>query len=397
MLETGQALASGTSAQAAASDAARGALERAGGGKPDLALVFFTEHYEAAAVSEAVRAVVGNVPVAGAQVPGVLAEGRVAHDGVGVLVLTGGAVAARTGLGEGVHSQGARAGERAVARALDRLEGIRGVPAYDRSALLVMPDAIQGNPCDVLRGVDAGVGSSIRLIGGGAGDGLRFRETWQLAGEEVATDAVLAVALAADGPIGVALRHGCAPWGPPMKVTRSAGRTLHELDWRAARDQYLETVYSLDGQRLSESELLTFAMLHPFGIPQGGEDYVLRSPLAVGDVGEIRCCADLPVDGIVRVMQGDVSSLLTATREAGAVAAGQLRGRRPGLALVFSCVSRDVVHSTENPSLEIDAVRDGVGLDVPVFGALTFGQLGALRSGAPHFHSKSVQVCVLPV
>jgi hypothetical protein len=47
-------------------------------------------------------------------------------------------------------------------------------------------------------------------------------------------------------------------------------------------------------------------------------------------------------------------------------------------------------------SAEIRAVREGLGADVPIFGCLTFGQIGSLAGGAPQFHSKSVQVCAVP-
>lgn len=398
MMHAGQGLASGASARDAARDAATQARAAAGPHAPDLVWVFATDDYDPADVRAGVADIVGDAPIVGCRAPGVLACDRVTHDGVGVLVLSGGLVA-RIGVAPGVGADGRGAGATAASRALDALEAAIGEARPDRTAMVVLPDAIRGNACDVVRGVDAAVGAGLRLVGGGAGDKLQFRQTWQFTGDAVADDSVLAVALAAPSPMGIALRHGCAPWGRPMKVTRVSGRTVHDLDWQPAFTRYTEVARELGAEEIAREGFVAFAMQHPFGIPHGEEHYVLRSPLMLGDANEIACCSDLPADGVMRIMAGDRASLLGAAREAGAAARAALAGSAPAAALLFACVSRDFVVAGEAPvelSAEIRAVREGLGADVPVFGCLTFGQIGSLAGGSPQFHSKSVQVCALP-
>jgi hypothetical protein len=397
MIFAGQGLASGPNARQVARAAATHAYAAAGGAAPDLVWVFATDGYDPNEVRAGVADVVGAAPIVGCRAPGVLACDRVTHDGVAVLVLAGGLVS-RIGVAPGVGADGRGAGAAAATQALDALEHAVGDARPERTAIVVLPDAIKGNACDVVRGVDAAVGAGLRLVGGGAGDNLQFKQTWQFAGDRVVDDSVLAVALAAPSPLGIALRHGCLPWGRPMKVTRVTGRTVHDLDWQPAFSRYADVARELGAAPIARDNFVAFAMLHPFGIPHGEEHYVLRSPLLLGESGDIGCCSDLPGDGVMRIMSGDRASLLSAAREAGAAARASLSGSTPAAALVFACVSRDFVvgHDGDELSAEIRAVREGLGADVPIFGCLTFGQIGALAGGAPQFHSKSVQVCAVP-
>jgi hypothetical protein len=154
-------------------------------------------------------------------------------------------------------------------------------------------------------------------------------------------------------------------------------------------------VQQLSGEQVARDTFMEYALLHPFGIPQHDAEYVLRSPFQPGPHGEIYCCSDLPPDGVLRLMVGDRHSLLEAAREAGAEARKGLLGHTPAAALVFACVSRDLVLGghADLHSDELAAVRQGLEADVPLFGCLTFGQIGTLGSGLPQFHSKSIQVC----
>jgi hypothetical protein len=291
--------------------------------------VFATEAYDPVEVRAGVADIVGDAPIVGCRAPGVLACDRVTHDGVAVLILAGGLVS-RIGVATGVSVDGRGAGASAAADALERLESVVGEDRPERAALVVLPDAIRGNSCDVVGGVDAAVGAGLRLVGGGAGDNLQFKQTWQFTGDAVVDDAVLAVAIAAPAPMGIALRHGCAPWGRPMKVTRVEGRTVHDLDWQPAFSRYADVARALGAEEIARDGFVSFAMLHPFGIPHGEDHYVLRSPLMLGDAGEIACCSDLPGDGVMRIMSGDRASLLHAAREARRGGADGARGRVSG-------------------------------------------------------------------
>ncbi len=385
-----QALSTEQDTRAAATAAAREAMAALGGTRPTAVLVFSTDGHDGRTVLDAVRAVTGDAPLAGANAPAVLAAGRVSRHGVAVMVSD--TLRMVPASSEGASRDGAAAAEAAVSGAVDGMERAGGAA----SLVVMMPDGIRGNSVEAARGAVRAVGGTVRVAGGGAGDDMKFARTHQYRGDAVLEDACLAVALAAGGPVGFALRHGCVPTGAPMVATDVTGRRLARLDYRPAFERYAE-VAAPGG--LSAADFMAFAMLHPLGLVQGsGADHVLRSPLSVEDGGAMGCCSDTPPSAVLRVMEGTPAGMLDAAREAAAAARAELGSAAPGAALVFACVSRDFVLGADaaGRSLELDAVARGVGADVPVFGCLTFGGFGTLGSGLPQYHSKSVGVAVLP-
>lgn len=394
MLRTGQALRRGDDARSVAREAARAACESLGG-SADAVLLFATEGYDAHAALAGVRDITGDAPVSGGRAPGVFCDDVVTHDGIAVLALGGGGIGVHSCVGDAASADARAAGARATASALDAAS--RAGRAH--AVLAVVPDAIRANTTHAVRGVADEAGTTVRVVGGGSGDDLHFRDAFQFAGDRVVSDAVVATALCADAPIGIGLRHGCAPWGPPMRITRAEGRVIRELESQPAFERYADVVRGLGLGDIAPEHFIDFAMLHPFGIPDSDGDYVLRSPLQLGDDGAILCCAEVPSDGMVRVMLGNRISLLDAATHAGADARAGLAGGDAAVGLVFACVSRDVVlrHIASDTSAELAAVRKGLGAGTPLFGCLTFGQIGSGPRQAPQFHSKSIQVCALPV
>ncbi len=392
MLRSGQALRRGQDARAAAREATRAACDRLDGRRADAVWVFATEGYDAQAVLAGVQDVVADAPVTGGRVPGVFCDDVVTHDGIGVLALSGG-VTVTHAVGEDASRDGRGAGARAAGEALRRANGGR-----PHTLLAVLPDAVRANSSEAVRGVADAAGTAVRVVGGGSGDDLHFVESFQFAGDRVVQDAVVATALGTHAPAGIGLHHGCAPWGPPMRVTRARGRVVCELDGRPAFARYADAVRALGLGDVPATRFVDFAMLHPLGVPTDDGDFVLRSPLQLNDDGSIVCCADVPADGAVRVMLGNRISLLDAATHAGRDARAGLRGADPAVGLVFACVSRDMVlrHLRDETSAELAAVRKGLGDGTPLFGCLSFGQIGGGAAQAPRYHSKSIQVCALP-
>ncbi len=392
-----QALSTASDTHAAATQAAREAAAGLRGARPTAVLVFSTDNHDSERVLAAVRAVFGNVPTTGCNAPGVLACGRVTHDGVAVLASDTLRLAAVAVDGIAVDSEAVMA--RAVDAALDAFEAVGGEGDGPSSLLLMLPDGIAGNSVRAARGAVGVVGSSLRLAGGGSGDDMKFVGSRQYCDAAVHERSALAAVLGASSPIGVALRHGCHPIGPPMIVTEVHGARLGKLDFVPAFERYRDLARDFGLGEVEPEQFVAFAMLHPLGILQGvGGDHVLRSPLAVAEDGSIACCSEVPPNAAVRFMIGTPETLLAAAREAASAARADLGSAAPGAALVFACVSRDAVLGADELGIsrELAAVRDGLGCDVPMFGCLTFGAFGTLGAGLPQYHSKSIDVAVLP-
>lgn len=116
--------------------------------------------------------------------------------------------------------------------------------------------------------------AGIPLIGGSAGDGLSFKETFVFVGEESASDAAaLLLAHAKDGFDLVKHQH-YVPTATMLAVTAAdpITRRVDELDGRPAALAYAEAIGVPHAQVLNSDSGVTF--LHPVTFSCGGEPYV---------------------------------------------------------------------------------------------------------------------------
>ncbi len=81
--------------------------------------------------------------------------------------------------------------------------------------LLLLTDGLAGDQQEIVRGAYDVAGAAIPLVGGCAGDDLAMEATFQLHGDQVLRDAVVAVALGSDAPLGIGVQHGWRRVGEP--------------------------------------------------------------------------------------------------------------------------------------------------------------------------------------
>ncbi|MFB1484330.1 FIST signal transduction protein [Corallococcus sp. RDP092CA] len=383
----------GKSRSAECTTAAREASQEAlrGADAPAFALVLCTDQYDAAALASAVGAALGDIPWAGGCAAGVFAGTELLLQGLVIALFLGGDFRVGVGMGGPVSVSPRAAGRAAVAEAFGRLPP--KPPGY-RRMLFVLPDALSGNPTEVVRGAQQEAGAGVRWAGGGAGNDVRFVKTAQFTRGHAYQDQVVVIALDAQSPFGVGLQHGWSPYGPPSHVTKARGPTAVELDYECAFEVYRHTA-ERRGDALDAQRFPRFAMTHPLGIPQANGEFVIRDPLAVEPDGSVRCIAEVPDGSLVRVMEGRRAELLDAAGRA----ATQARESTPGPlggAVVFDCVSRYLLLGEEGVRDELSRFQDALGAGVPVVGCLTLGEVGAMGGGAPQFHNKTSVVVALP-
>src|SRR6266571_7335721 len=166
----------------------------------------------------------------------------------------------------------------------------RCLPAPDdhpHRALLLLTDGLAGDQQEIIRGAYGVLGAAVPLVGGCAGDDLEMTGTFQLYGDQVLTDSVVAAGIASDGAIGIGVRHGWQRVGEPMLVTRSEGNRVYALDDRPALDVYLEQSGAVEPARSNAGAFIRLAMTHPLGLSShtgeeqvryiGGADFADRS------------------------------------------------------------------------------------------------------------------------
>ena len=364
----------GASARAAALD---------GREDPRLLIVFASPTLDLPALLRGIAP--GDVPLVGCSTAGEISPSGPGDDGVVVLALGGPGFAVCTRAAHGARGRQRAAGAE-VARCVEAVE-----PRHHQ-ALLLLSDGLAGDQQAIVRGAYDIVGSTVPLVGGGAGAGPA-NTTYQFHGEDVLQNSVVGVALASDAPLGIGVQHGWRRVGEPLLVTRSAGHRVHELDDRPALDVYLERLGAPAEARSDPAAFTEFAANHPLGLGRrSGEDHVRFVGNADFEDRSLGCVADVPQGGIAFFMEGDAGSVLNATDEACAGALAGLHGAPALGVLAFDCIARRRVLGEDGIVDEV--ARIGAACGAPVAGFYTYGEIARVR-GVNGFHNQTLVVLAL--
>ena len=331
-----------------------------------------------------IRTRAGDVPLIGCTTAGEIAASGPRDASVVVVALGGEGFAVETAYATEA-SEGLREAGASVARCVPEREDL------PYKVLLLLTDGLAGDQQEIVRGAYGVLGAEVPLVGGCAGDDMKMTRTFQLHGDEVLTDAVVAAGIASDAPLGIGVRHGWRRVGEPMLVTSSAGNRVYTLDDRPALDVYLEHL-GLEEPADGDGEgLARLALTHPLGVSRpGGEDKVRL--ISGGDVAErsLSCIAEVPQGALVWIMEGDAQSVLDATEAAAGASLAALDGRPPLGMIAFDCIARRGVLGDEGIQAEIDRLA-ALAAGAPIAGFYTYGEI-ARTQGVRGFHNQTLVV-----
>ena len=372
-------------------EACKQAIEKSGSKKPDLTVVFSSVSFEQAEVLKGVREASNNASLIGCTDAGEITNEGPSKNSVGVMAIASDQINFYAGLGKDVK-KGAREAGRAVAKE------IKEKAKEPLRAFIMFPDVLTGNGADIVRGVLDVLGEHFPVVGGAAGDDFLFQKTYEYRDGEVVSGAVGGVGLAGKFSMGAGVRHGWIPIGVPMKVTKSEGSVVHELDGRPALSIY-EDYFGDKAGDLRKEPLARMAITYPLGIKLPGmEEYLIRDPITVDEKGAITCAAEIPEGSEIRLMIGSKEKAVEAAEDAARKLTRDFEkaGTRPKLVLMFNCIAREKLFA-QKANDEIQAVMNIIGQDVPLLGFYTYGEqapIGGevhdLEKCSPRFYNETV-------
>jgi hypothetical protein len=259
-----------------------------------------------------------------------------------------------------------------------------GEEGYD-SALIVLCDALTPDQRELARGAYEVTSAVVPMVGGAAGDDLRFEATTTFGEGRALTNGIVCIWVNSDRAIGVGVGHGWRPMGKPMLVTRAEGSTICELDGLPALEAYLSErgAALLDAPSFGER-----AMERPIGLPNAHGRYDLRQIHLATEDGGLVLTTGVSEQSVVQVMCSDDASLLEGAREAAHAAAANLEAPAR-LAIVFSCCTR-VPLLGERVGEEVEEISAALG-GAPAAGFYTCGEFGRV-TGSTGIHNSSVAI-----
>ena len=272
--------------------------------------------------------------------------------------------------------------------------GFRGLRTHRylyRTALL-LTDALAGYADDLVERLTVLTGGTYQFVGGGAGDDAQFQRTHVFCGTEAVSDAVVALEILSNKPLGVGVGHGWQPASLPLRVTEAEGMHLRSLNAAPAVEVFEEHA-ATTGQPFHVADPLPFFLHNVIGVSTG-DGYKLRVPLGVLPDGGIACAAEVPAGATTYIMGTTVHATAGAAARAAQAALAQLHGARPKAALLFDCAATRLRmgHAFGD---ELDAVHQVLG-DVSFAGCNTYGQIARAPGQFSGFHNCTAVVCVIP-
>ncbi|MFH1094284.1 MAG: FIST N-terminal domain-containing protein [Candidatus Omnitrophota bacterium] len=375
---------------AAGSLAAVNAIEKLGSNDPDFVFCFASSRFDHVQLVRGIKSVLPNAPLIGCTTAGEITNAGPAKKSVIILTIKSNSLHAAFGIGKNVSKNSRGAGQE-VAR--DTVLKTR--KGAIRHAFMMLPDGLNGNGVEIIRGIQEVLGTSFPIVGGSAADDFLFQKTFQYFEENVYTNSVGGILFSGDISVGIGARHGWYPLGKPRIVTEADHNIIKKLDGKPAARIY-EDYFGKRVADLKNEPMARMSVMYPLGmsIPQE-EECIIRNALRVDKEGSLICAGEVPCGSEIRVMMGSKETALKAAKKAAEIALSGLRKQKADLVFVFDSVSRERLFGRKSEE-EIAVIRSIFGKDTPVIGFYTYGEqapLGAtINLGQTFFHNETIVV-----
>jgi len=358
---------------------------------PELIIVFSSVKYDQKKVVAGIRGISGQAALIGCSDSGeIITEGS-RDQGVAVMAIKSNNIDFVTATGGMINNKPMQAGRRLV-------KEIKGKAGVNLRCLMILSDVLTGNGADIVRGIQKELTDDVLLFGGAAGDDFLFKKTFSYLDDKVLPSSLVGVGFAGNFSIGIGVRHGWEPIGLPMKITKSEGAVLKEIDNKPAIKIY-EDYFGKKAEEIRKEPLARMAITYPLGMKiKTSDEFLVRDPITVDDEGAITCAAEVPEGSEVNLMIGNKEEAIKAAEKAAKIAKDQLKGKAPAAILVFNCIARKKLFGRHADS-EINTIKSILGKNVPLIGFYTYGEIAPFgifdKYRKSHFHNETVVIVAI--
>lgn len=233
-------------------------------------------------------------------------------------------------------------------------------------------------------------GIEINIIGGGAGSLDMTQKPCVITPEGLLKDAAVLISLMTDSGIGV--NHGWEQIAGPFKVSKAEKNVLHMLDNKTAFQVYKEVVELDSNRKFTDNNFFNISKAYPFGISRFDSEHIVRDPIIVNEDGSLICVGELDQNSFVYILKGDPKKLIEAASLAYKQAANNIPEHNENSCVFFiDCISR-VLFLEDQFEEELAVVNK---TDMPLFGALTLGEIANNGNSILEFYNKTAVVSII--
>jgi small ligand-binding sensory domain FIST len=374
MLRVGAGQSSKPSAELAAQEAATQAMSHGGLQSADAVVVFFTVDYvaEAEKLTATIRRITDTDRIVGCSALGVLSDaGEIeGTHGISVLAFASDQIRARPVFFSPLRGQDQTVGAE-LARKVSEEPG-------KNSLLVLLPDTYNTQPRHLLEGIRR-EGFLPPVVGAGCSENGSAGRTFQLCGDQLASNAVSGFFLEGSSIPVIGITQGCQPITEPKEITRAEGNLIFEINHRPAFEVFSKIVKPPLLEDLRRTLAFVFV-----GLPSDAQrnsvasgEYLVRNIVGMDPQKGVLAVAEEVHDGeklIFTLRDGqrakeDLEQMLQRLTKA-------LEGNAPRFGFYFNCCARGTgLYGI--PGIDTAYIRKALG-DFPFIGFFGNFELGPL-------------------
>lgn len=328
----------------------------------------------------------------GCSTAGEFTEEGLSHGGIAVLLVATDDVTYGVAFAEGMKTGHDRVAE-VLCQPFERLKREASESRRSRSTSILLTDGLSGTGEQAVEEIMGRTSGFHHVVGGAAGDEGKFTETLVGANGLARPDAAAALHLFSSKDWGIGVGHGLEPASERMRVTKSEGNVVFELDGKPAFEAY-QAHAKRQGVELGKDNLGSYLIGNELGIYVFDQLQRARAPLSVGSDGSLACAGHIPKGASVCILDGEPDKMVVAAGAAAREARDGLRGNEPAGAIIFDCVCRGMILDGQFER-EIRSVRSVLG-DVPVAGFLTYGEIARYSGKLDGWHNTTAVILAIP-
>lgn len=317
--------------------------------QPDIELVIFfcSSHYDLAALADEMRGLFGDIPVVGCTTAGEIGPMGYRDHTLSGVSFPAGSCTAVAGRLDSLQQFSISRGQAFSQSLLQRLEARTARPSGGNSFGFLLIDGLSVREEQVARTLQTALGDIV-LVGGSAGDDLRFAQTWVYHDGAFHRDSAVLLLLNTDFAFRLFKTQHFLSLEERLVVTRADAeqRIVHEINGMPAAQAYADLI----GVTVEALEPGHFAAA-PVVVLIDGTDYV-RSIQKAGSDGSLTFYSAIEEGLVLRVAQGmDLVSDLEATM-------AQLHEELgpPQLVLACDCILRNLEITLKESKTAVEAV-----------------------------------------
>lgn len=259
------------------------------------------------------------------------------------------------------------------------------------SHVLVLSCGLQLNGSELVRGLEHGVPSEVKITGGVAGNYALLVDKFLLFDGKPKLTSVAAIGFYGSTlKIGYGSVSGFDPFGPERVITRSKGNVLYELDGHSALELYKKYLGEY------AAGLPDTGLFFPLSVRRPGDGLsFVRTIHSVNEAEQsLLFLGNVPDGAYARLMKGNCDRLIDGSGRAARDSRAMLGGVQAELAVLVSCAGRKLILK-QRVDEELEIVKEVLGEDAVQTGFYSAGEIAPFNAGSRcFFHNQTMTITV---